>query len=76
MKRSTYVVAALLALLLTASMFAPTPLLRAAQSSGGAPGCAGLVRAYAACKAHNPNDSRCEHILEQLVAQGCSFGTS
>ena len=76
MKRSTYLVLALLALLLAASIFAPTPLLRAAQSSSGSPGCTGLVRAYAACKAHNPNDSNSDHILEQLNLQGCSLGTS
>ena len=76
MRRSIYVVLMVLALLLIASMFAPTPVLRAVGTgTGSPPSCAGLATAYAACVTQNPDPSRCDHLLYEALDQGCTLGT-
>ena len=71
MKKSHLIWGAVAVAAVIASMFAPAPVTRTvdAQSSNA---CPGLMRAYQACRANNPDPSQCQHIREQIFAHGCA----
>lgn len=75
MKRSGLVLGAVMAVLLLAAMFAPTPLQRTASAEQSSNACKGLQNAYAMCRANNPTGN-CTAIREQLIAHQCSLGSS
>ena len=66
MTRRTLILAAALALLVIASIFAPVPFSRTVEAGQGN-ACEALHLAYKACAEHNPNPVyRCAQILEQI----------
>jgi hypothetical protein len=75
MRRSTVLLAIVLAVLVLASLFAPAPFTRTVQAEKSN-ACPGLTNAYNSCRAGNPDPSQCNHILEQIVAHGCYYGSS
>ena len=74
MKRSTFVVIAVFALVLLASMFAPAPVTRTVEASKQN-ACPGLRNAYENCSKNDPSGNRCVAVREQLIAHGC-YGSS
>jgi len=74
MKRSGLILGAVMAALLLAAMFAPTPLSRTAQAEQTTSMCPGLRNALAMCLANNPTE-QCTAIAEQ-VAVHCGASSS
>jgi hypothetical protein len=74
-KRSTFAVVALFALLILASMFAPAPVTRDVEASKR-DACPGLRTAYSACSKTDPDGSRCVAVREQLIAHSCLGSSS
>lgn len=71
MKRSSFVVAAVFALLVLASIFAPAPATRTVEANNKRNACPGLQNAYENCSKNDPSGDRCTAVREQLTAHGC-----
>jgi hypothetical protein len=74
-KRSSFIVAAVFALLVLASIFAPAPSTRTVEAKDKSNACKGLQNAYQNCSKNDLSGDRCTAVREQLIAHGC-YGSS